>query len=210
MQDRSTCLGTTGVPLTPVSTMKKGLPSTPTTAPMSGRGDTSNEVTKRFCVVLDESSMHKLSDHLIIEDDCSNEEDFGDFCDFVDDDNVTHSSSEDEDDDSTIDGTNWGLTESDDEDDLNSITAEKLGASAARFSVYSSSNDSSQLSFDYDDEDNFSGEYEDIDEDCFQGKRIDPKSRFFAVPAKRMSMGEMETVVDTVFSIVQFTFRKPP
>ena len=213
--DRLTCLGTTGVPLTPdTGTMKKILPPTPTTAAtVSSCGDTSNEAIKRQCVVLDESSMHKLSDHLI--DDFSEDDECGDFCDFGDDDNVTRSSSEDEDDDSTIDGTNWGLTESDDdEDDLNSTNVEMLGASAARLSVYSSSNDSSQFSFDYDD-DGYSGEYEeDIDEDRYQSKRIiDPKSRFFAVPAKRMSMGEMETVVDTVFrsfnSLSESLHKKP-
>ena len=119
------------------------------------------------------------------------------------------------DDDSTIAGSDWGSEASDDDAYDLAISNHTFNNASDENNSFMSSLDGS-LDQDYDNDscvtfDDYS--YDGETEEEAQHRQVDPSSRFYSVPAKRMSIGEMETVMDTVFrsfnSLSQTHTKKP-
>ena len=183
-------------------------------------GLTNNTLKKPF-VVLEKSSVHSITKITLHDDEDGNEEDLeelGDYCEISEEESedltgrASHVSS---DDDSTIDGSTWGIDAS--EDDIDDDEEDEGDAECPfvidipfrgksdNCSMLSSTNNSlafndasSCLSYDdyYDAGNNRVGEEKN---DVEHRHRVNPSSRFYSVPSRRMSVGEMETVMETVF-----------
>lgn len=111
-----------------------------------------------------------------------------------------HTASEEDDDDSTIDGANLGIEESG-----HSLYKDSVSCISSVGSVNQDDDDSCH-SFADEESIDYADEYGDQEEPV-------RTSEFYSFPAKRMSTGEMETVLETVFrsynSLSQYMTKKP-